>query len=186
MARVQKQEQEPQAPAMSVEQAADLAALQESAGGGFVAQQEQQQEQQAQQAEQGEREKLAAEITGLVLAFVGIAKPILPSLQEIYTPETTSAAANAVASVCMKHGWLPGGLLGDWGEEIAAAVVLVPLGMATAQGVKADIAAKRRPEPDRVAASLAVSPATVAGRGQEGAKTVTVGAVIPSGEGAPA
>lgn len=156
---------------MAPEQAAELAALQAAAGGGYEGQLQQQEQQQA----MGERERLAGEIAGLVLAFVSIAKPILPSLETIYTPEATGTAAAAVAGVCVKHGWLAGGLLGDWGEEIAAAVVLVPMALATAQGIKADIAAKKKPEVDTLA-SLAVKPAE--NMPEPGAKTVTVGAPI--------
>lgn len=90
-----------------------------------------------------QRERIAGELSALVLAFVGIARPILPSLAEIYTTETTQAAAAAVAAVCVKHGWLDDGLMGEWGEEIAAAVVLLPLGFATVQGVRADLAARK-------------------------------------------
>lgn len=158
---------------MGPEQAAELAALQQSAGGGYEGQLQQQEQQQA----LGERERLAGEISGLVLAFVSIAKPILPSLEAIYTPETTGTAAAAVAGVCVKHGWLAGGLLGDWGEEIAAAVVLLPLAMATAQGIKADIAAKKKNDREAPAVLSATVPADMQ---QPGQKTVIVGAPLPA------
>jgi len=68
----------------------------------------------------------------------------LPSLETIYTPEVTASAAGAVAAVCQKHGWLPEGIAGQYGEEIAAAVVLLPLGFATVRAVKGDIEANNR------------------------------------------
>lgn len=126
--------------ATDTQMAADLAEL--AAG---VAEQAQQVAE-VEQASQPAPPDLAGEITGLVLAFVGIAKPILPSLGRVYTEETTAAAAGAVAAVCSKHGWLQGGVMGDYGEEVAAAVVLVPLCIATVQGVKGDIAENKRKE----------------------------------------
>lgn len=128
------------AQAMPAEQMADLAALQAGA---------QEQVDAAaviEQANAPEVPDLAGEIAGLVFAFTMMAKPFLPSLARIYTEDATNAAAGAVASVCNKHGWLQGGLMGDFAEEVAAAVILLPLAMATAQGVKADIAENSRRE----------------------------------------
>jgi len=119
------------APAMTPEQAADFAALQAGAV--------EQETEAAAMATEPAGPDLAGEITGLVLAFVAIAKPILPSLEGIYTPEVTAAAAGAVATVCNKHGWLSGGMMGEWGEEVAAAIVIVPLAIATAKAVRTDI-----------------------------------------------
>lgn len=127
------EQEQTSAPAMTPEQAADFAALQAGAV--------QQETEAAALSAEPAGPDLAGEIAGLVLAFVAIAKPILPSLEGIYTPEVTAAAAGAVATVCQKHGWLAGGMMGEWGEEIAAAVVLVPLGIATARGVRGDLEA---------------------------------------------
>jgi hypothetical protein len=120
---------------MSPEQAADLAALKMAAGGEAAPVAE------VEAAPEGPQ--LDQEIAGLVLAFVAIAKPILPSLSEIYTEETTGQAAAVVANLCRKHGWLQGGIMGDYAEEVAAAVVLLPLGVATHNGIKSDIEARR-------------------------------------------
>lgn len=121
-----------EAPAMTPEQAADLAALQAGAAVEVEAGAPEAAEPQA---------NLADEIKGLTLAFVAMASPILPSLGRIYTEETTASAAAAVAAVCEKHGWASGGIMGEWGVEISAAVVILPLAFATVQGVKEDIAA---------------------------------------------
>ena len=86
---------------------------------------------------------LAAEIVGLVTVMVAALGPMFPSLPKTYTPEITKAAAESVARVCEKHGWLQGGIVGNWGEEIAAAAILGPLAYQTAQGIKADIEARK-------------------------------------------
>ena len=85
-------------------------------------------------------DSLGNEVCGIVLAMVATLGPALPSLKRIYTPEVTKAAADSVARVCVKYGWLSDGLMGQWGEEIGAAVILVPLAVTTAQAVKGDIA----------------------------------------------
>lgn len=123
-----------------------------------------------------ERPALADEIKALTLAFVGMAAPILPSLAKIYTEETTTAAAQAVAAVCEKHGWLSAGLMGDYGEEIAAAVVLLPIGFATVQGVRGDLAAMRK-KPEAEPATLPA--ATVSDTGVVNQNRVVFGAPIP-------
>lgn len=126
------------AAAMEQEQAAELAALQSTAA-----------EQQSElDAAAGVSEPVApnlgAELSHLVTAFVLMAAPILPSLKRIYTEETTAAACGAVGAVCEKHGWLTEGVMGNFGEEIAAAVILIPLAIATATGVRGDIAENKR------------------------------------------
>lgn len=153
---------------MSDEQAADFAALSMAAAAGPDPMREQQEQQQAQQ--QAGAVDLAGEIAGLVLAFAAVARPILPCLADIYTPEVAQQAAGAVAAVCVKRGWLSGGLVGDYGEEVAAAVVLVPLGVATWQGVRRDIAALKPADQGR--------PVVGAGAPAEpGARSVSFGAV---------
>lgn len=92
---------------------------------------------------------LAQELTGLILAFVAVATPIFPSLGAIYTPETAGAAAGAVASVCVKHGWLEGGVMGEYAEEVTAAIVLLPLAVATNNGIRADLDARRAKEAEK-------------------------------------
>jgi hypothetical protein len=85
-------------------------------------------------------ETLGEEIAGIVLSLAAVLSPALPSIRKIYTPETTKAAGAAIAAVCVKHGWLSGGVMGEWSEEISAAIILLPLGVATYQGVKSDVA----------------------------------------------
>lgn len=84
-------------------------------------------------------EALADEIAAIVLSVTTVLAPALPSLKSIYTPETTRAAGAAVAAVCVKHGWLSGGLMGEYAEEISAAVIILPLAITTYQGVKGDV-----------------------------------------------
>lgn len=96
---------------------------------------------------------LGGELAGLLQVVAGILTPALPSLGAIYTEANCQAAGAAVASVCNKHGWLQGGILGGYAEELAAVAVLGPMAMATYAGVKADLA-KAKAEP---AAPTAVS-----------------------------
>ncbi len=87
---------------------------------------------------------LAAEIGGLLSLLSEMAAPAFPSLKKIYTKETIERASGAVAAVCNKHGWLSGGVMGGWAEEITAAAVLVPLAATTYAGIKADNAAREK------------------------------------------
>ena len=153
----------------SSEQAADFAALQAAAGPGpeEVAAEEQQ--------EQG-RPELATEIEGLVQAAVGMLAPMFPSLPGIYTPEATQAASVAVAGVCHKHGWMQGGVMGRWGEEIACVAIVGPLAFATYQGVKSDIADRQPVE--RIGGPDLSAPVPVAGPAPS--KAVTFGAPVPA------
>jgi hypothetical protein len=158
----------------STEQAADFAALQAAAGpapGEVQADEDQ---------EQG-RPELAQEIAGLVQAAVGMLAPMFPSLPGIYTPEATQAASVAVAGVCNKHGWMQGGVMGKWGEEIACVAIVGPLAFATYQGIKADIAA-RQPEQERLTGPDLSASLPVAGPAPS--KAVTFGA--PVAEAVPA
>lgn len=152
------------------EQAADLAALTAAAGEapGVPAQQ-------AEQEAQGPN--LAGEIAAAVTVAVATLGPMFPSLKGIYTPEVTQAAAQSIAAVCNKHGWLQGGLMGKWGEEIACLAVVAPLAFQTYQGVRADIEARKPPPaPDRLAGPDLAAKAPNEAPGQ---KTVTFGAPVP-------
>lgn len=161
---------EPDAP--SAEQAADLAALRAAATP------------EAQPGALVEVEPagpdLGTEIAGAVTMAVALLGPIYPSLKEIYTPETTQAAAGAVAAVCNKHGWLQGGMMGEYGEEITCLLIVGPLALATYKGVQADNAERAKTEPatepgdllDVAAPPAPAAPATGAPVGQ---KTVTFG-----------
>lgn len=97
---------------------------------------------------------LQTEIAALLKVAVATLGPLFPSIKTIYTDETIGAASGAVAAVCDKRGWLQGGLMGEWAEEIAAAAVVGPLAFATYQGIKADIEA-RKPKKVEEPATLA-------------------------------
>lgn len=118
---------------------------------------------------------LQTEIAGLLKVAVATLGPMFPSLKTIYTDETIGAASGAVAAVCNKRGWLQGGLMGEWAEEITAVAIVGPLALATYQGVKADIAARQPKEPAKLeAADLTAAPPAPAPAGQ---KAVTFGTV---------
>lgn len=158
------------------EQAADLAALQASANTG-----------EAVAAPTGQPEAvqgpdLAQEIAGLVTVCVATLSPIFPSLKGIYTDETTAAASNAIAVVCRKHGWLSGGMMGNYGEEIACVAIVGPLAFATYQGVQADLEAKRAQAKTEKLESIDLTARIDAPTGpmDSGSKTVTFGAPVPA------
>jgi hypothetical protein len=73
---------------------------------------------------------------------------------------------------------MTGGLMKEWGEEIGFLVIALPVGYATYNGIKGDIAARQKPE----ISSGATLEATK-GKGAEvyksaGSDTVTFGATI--------
>jgi hypothetical protein len=151
------------------EQAADLAALQAAAASTETA---------PDTLDQGEapRMDLAQEIAGLATVAVATLGPMFPSIKTIYTPEVTEAAAQAIAAVCNKHGWMQGGMMGEWGEEIACVLIVGPLAMQTVKGVKADMAAREKEKPkapERIAAPVMAAPVPGEPVAQ---KTVTFGA----------
>lgn len=155
-------------PTTEPEQAADLAALQAAAGSeaeGLAT---------TDQAE-APRLDLAQEIAGLASVAVATLGPMFPSLKTIYTPEMTEAAAQAIAAVCNKHGWMQGGMMGRWGEEIACVAILGPLALQTVKGVKADLAAREKDKPtppERIAGPVIGQPIPAEALGQ---KTVSFG-----------
>ena len=127
---------------------------------------------------------VAAEVAAAVKIAVGILSPVLPSLAEIYTDQTVGACAEAIAGVCNKHGWLQGGLMGKWGGEIAAAAILIPIGIATYNGVKGDLAqlqVKAAAKDGAVKSANLTAPAPVTDQAP-GSNTVTMGTVQPVGE----
>jgi hypothetical protein len=152
------------APKISAEQAADLAALQaainEQPAGAPGA---------AAPGFPGEPVKvdLQTEFTGMIKLAVAALSPAFPSLSDIYTDQVTAAASSAAAQVCMKHGWLTGGIGGKWAEEIAAAAILLPLGYQTYQGISSDLARAKKSEPSAPIPNETPS-----------AKTVTFGAAV--------
>jgi hypothetical protein len=155
----------------SAEQAADMAELQAMAEGAPpVPGQEQATAEQA-------GPDLGKELEGLGLVVVATLAPMFPSLTKIYTPQVTAAAAHSIAAVCNKHGWMAGGMLGEYGEEIACVAVVGPLALATYQGVSADLEAMRQAQKPKAAIQGPdlTTPAPTAGA--PGAKTVSFGAV---------
>jgi hypothetical protein len=162
---------------LSAEQGADLAALQAAANEATAT---------APGAPAPEPQHqgptLGDEIAGLLKVAVATLGPMFPSLKTIYTPETIGAASGAIAGVCEKRGWLQGGLMGEWAEEITAVAIVGPLAFATYQGVTADMAARAKPEPAKLegldlTAQTAAPMPTV-----EPQKTVTFGAAAPAAE----
>lgn len=120
------------APSVSAEQAADFAALQAAAAGAPPVPG-------TEPEPQDNGPDLAREIEGLVSVAVVTLTPLFPSLKETYTPEITKAAAGAIAAVCVKHGWMQGGMMGEWGEEIACVAIVGPLGFSTWNGIRQDL-----------------------------------------------
>jgi hypothetical protein len=164
----------------SAEQAADLAALQ-----GMVGPLPGQEDAGEGQAMAAPPPDLAGELAGLVQAAVGMLAPMFPSLPGIYTPESTQAAAGAVAAVCQKHGWMQNGLMGRYGEEIACVAVVGPLAFATYKGMQQDLAARKPPAQVAQARSgeLDFSAPTPADA-PPSSKTVTFGAAVPEAQAA--
>jgi hypothetical protein len=122
---------------------------------------------------------LGQEIAGLMKVAVATLSPMFPSLKRIYTTEITETAAGAIAAVCNKHGWMQGGMFGEWGEEIACLAIVGPLALSTYQGVSQDMAeAKAKEKPtERLEGPNLSAPAPVA---EVGSKTVTFGAPAPA------
>jgi hypothetical protein len=132
-------------PGMASEARADLAAIMGQVQGEVIPG--------AEPEPQAPQVDLAGEIAGLVSMGVALLSPMFPSLKEIYTEQAVGAASGALAGVCQKHGWMQGGMVGGWGEELAAVAIVGPLVFATVQGVQGDLAKKRKkPEPERLAA----------------------------------
>lgn len=137
-----------EAAPMAEDQAAEFAALQASALGENAAPAE---------AETPIDISLAGELAGIAGALLAAVGPMFPSVKALYTEEVTKGAAAAIAAVCVKHGWLSGGLMGEYAEEITALMICGPLAIATSQAVKVDLAAMKAKS--GAAPSVAVSPA---------------------------
>ena len=148
------------------EQAADLAALTAAASGGEV-------EAAATEAAQVQLQ-LADELAGLIAMAVATLSPMFPSLKKTYTQEVTATAAGAIAAVCNKHGWMQGGMFGEFGEEVACLAIVGPLAFSTYTGISADLKAMAKENEKLEAPSKAASPTMDAA-----AKAVTIGAVQP-------
>lgn len=90
----------------------------------------------------------AAEVAALIQTIAGILTPAFPCLAGIYTESTCRSLGAATAPVMDKYGLSVGSLFEHWGAEITLAAAVIPVGLATVQGIKADIAARHvKPEP---------------------------------------
>lgn len=102
-------------------------------------------EQQQAQQEQSEAQSLQDELQGFISFAVDALKPFFPSIGAIYSHEVIDGLSISGAKLCAKHGWLGGGLFNEWGEEIGFLAVALPIGYATYNGIKGDIAARKKP-----------------------------------------
>lgn len=122
------------------EQAASLAALTAQAGP-EVGQEGQPVEQGQGEAVEPERPPLWLEIEEAIGAGVTLIEPIFPTLGKVYTKDTVRRIAVSTERVCVKRGWLSGGLFGGQSEEIVLAAVLIPVGLSTWAAIRADLTA---------------------------------------------
>lgn len=79
--------------------------------------------------------------------------PLYPSVAAVYTPEVCANVGGALGPVMAKYGID----LGEWGgrykEEITALFVCVPVALATMKALKADVAARTPPDPQKMMAN---------------------------------
>lgn len=130
---------------------------------------------------------LDKEIAGALMMISAMVAPFLPTVAKVYSKEACEAVGAAVAPVCEKHGWLSGGVGGEYGEELMCLVVIGPMAFATYHAASGDIAAlkeKNRAEDERngkVGAVEAVAGPTSARPGAlavPGSDTVSFGAPV--------
>jgi len=161
------------APVIEADEANDFAALTRMAGDDPNAQPGEG------QGEAAPSLGLDKEIAGALQMLVGVVGPLFPSLKAIYTEETCGAVGAAVAPVCEKHGWLSGGIGGEYGEELMCLIVVGPLGYATYTAVQNDIEERRQKSKaqDGKAPNIA-SKAPAGALATPGSDTVTFGAPI--------
>lgn len=125
---------------------------------------------------------LAEQISGMLAMIVGVAGPMFPSLQLIYTPEAIERVGVAMQPLCEKHNWLQDGIAGKYGEELMALMVVGPLAYATYTGISNDVAS-RKPQKQIKPLDSPVSPIGGAAEKREGDSNpgaLTMGAVIPA------
>lgn len=125
---------------------------------------------------------LADEISSMLGMFIGVAGPMFPSLESIYTPDAIKRVGVALQPLCEKHGWLQDGIGGKYGEELMALFVVGPLAYATYAGIASDIASrkqKREVKPlEAPVPGVTVESARRSGDSNPG--EVTIGKVIPA------
>lgn len=112
---------------------AEVAAV-DGASPELVAGQQQEAAQAAQQVDMTAQE--VQELKTLLQIVSGLFVPLIPKLAEIYTPEACEMLAAAAVPVMQKRGWSTGGMLGQWGAELALLAVSAPMAIATYQAVK--------------------------------------------------
>lgn len=64
--------------------------------------------------------------------------PFYPSLANVYTDAQIGHLAQAAAPVMRKYGITAGAVFNQWAPEIGLALVVVPLGLQTAQAIRHD------------------------------------------------
>ncbi|XZG68898.1 hypothetical protein ACTSKR_09550 [Chitinibacteraceae bacterium HSL-7] len=84
----------------------------------------------------------SAEAEAIIKTAVMLAGDAYPTLRQVYTDDKIVQIAQAAAPVMEKYGWNMGGLFEQWGAEIQLAIVLIPVGMATAAAIRTDKAAR--------------------------------------------
>lgn len=137
------------APDLPVEQAADLAVLQAEAIGA---------DPQPGAPDPVQAISLEQEFSGLTTALLAVVGPLFPSLKPIYTPEVIEAASSAVAAVCRKRGWLAGGVMGEYAEEVTALIVCGPLALASVQAVRGDLASMKAKAGAQASSAVSLAP----------------------------
>lgn len=107
------------------------------------------------------RATLDQEIAGALMLIAGVIKPFLPTVAKIYSEETCAAVGAAVAPVCEKHGWLSGGVGGEYGEELMCLVVVGPMAYATYVAASGDLARLKEKGQDKDERNGKVKPVAV-------------------------
>ena len=88
------------------------------------------------------------ELKALLFIVTKMLSPMLPSLGQIYTKPNIAEIAAATAPVIDKYGLQSYIKLAAWEKELVCASVLLPLAVATWQGVKHDIGALKKLKAD--------------------------------------
>jgi hypothetical protein len=162
---------------MNPEQAADFAALKAAAAAGAT---QTYKEAGDIEPESTPKPDLGAEIAAALEIVATVLKKPFPSVANLYDENTRAMVGASVAAVCNKHGWLQGGMMGKWGEEIACLMIVGPLAYSTYEAGKSDIA-KLKATAERAPATLekANAPVTVTSPDKP-MHAVTIGKVIPN------
>lgn len=83
----------------------------------------------------------AGQIAGLLTILANMGAPMFPSIGRIYTQQTIGQIAGVLEPVFVKHGWSVSNAFGKYAEEFAALAVILPVALATYQGIREDMAA---------------------------------------------